>query len=54
MNLDYWGYLMIGGGIILLGLLIFFFGNRLRPLSSHERKRSEEAVRENWGKESVH
>jgi hypothetical protein len=52
-TMDYWGYLLIGGGIVLLGLLIFLFGNRLRPLGPEERRRSEEAARENWGKEKV-
>ena len=51
--IDYWGYLLVGGGIVLLGLLIFFFGDRLRPLAPEERKRSDAAARENWGKEEV-
>lgn len=52
--MDGFGYLLIGGGVILLGLLIFFFGERLRPLSPAERQRSDEAARRNWGKEEVH
>ena len=42
------------GGLVLLGAAIFLFGDRLRPPSRAERKRSEEAARENWSKEKVH
>jgi hypothetical protein len=39
--------------IVILGLAIFY-GMRRRPLSGSERQRSEEAARENWGKENIH
>jgi hypothetical protein len=48
-----WGLIFVGG-LVLLGAAIFLFGDRLRPLSRAERKRSDEAARENWGKEKVH
>ena len=48
-----WGLIFVGG-LVLLGAAIFLFGDRLRPLSRAERKRSEEAARENWGKENLH
>ena len=48
-----WGLIFIGG-LVLLGVAIFLFGDRLRPLNRAERQRSEEAARENWGKEKVH
>ncbi|HEU4518247.1 MAG TPA: hypothetical protein VFS03_01940 [Microvirga sp.] len=48
------GFLLIGLGIVVLGLVIFLFGDRLRPLSGAARKRSDEAARQNWGKEEIH
>jgi hypothetical protein len=48
------GFVLIGIGIVVLGLVIFLFGDRLRPLSGAARKRSEEAARQNWGKEEIH
>jgi Na+/proline symporter len=48
------GFLLIAAAIVVLGLVIFFFGDRLRPLKGTERKRSEEAARQNWGKEEIH
>jgi len=48
----FWGLLFVGA-LVLLGAVMFFFGDRLRPLNRAERKRSEDAARENWGKENV-
>jgi hypothetical protein len=42
------------GALALMGALMFFFGDRLRPLNRAERERSDRAARENWGKENVH
>jgi hypothetical protein len=48
------GLIFAGEGPVLLGAALLVFGPRLRPLSRAERKRSDEAARENWGKEKVH
>jgi hypothetical protein len=48
-----WGLIFVGG-LVLLGAAIVLFGHRLRPLSREERKRSDEAARQNWGKENMH
>jgi hypothetical protein len=47
-----WALIFVGG-LVLLGAAMFFFGDRLRPLNRAERERSEEAARENWGKENM-
>jgi hypothetical protein len=41
-------------GIILLGIVMFVFATRQRRLTASERKASDAAARENWGKENVH
>jgi len=48
-----WGLIFVGA-LVLLGAAVFLFGDRLRPLSRAERKESDAAARENWGKEKVH
>jgi hypothetical protein len=50
---NYGPYLLWGLAIVVLGLVIFLFGDRLRPLKRGERQRSEEAARRNWGKEET-
>jgi hypothetical protein len=47
-----WG-LVIVGGPILLGLIVFFFGQRHRRLTQGEKQASQQAARENWGKEQI-
>lgn len=39
--------------VVVLGVALFFFGTRIRPLSRAQRERSEQAAREKWGKEKV-
>jgi hypothetical protein len=41
-------------GIIVLGLVIFFFATRQRRLKGAERQMSDQAARRNWGKEEIH
>ena len=45
--------LVIVGGPILLGLFLFLYGDLGRKLTRSERKVSEEAAHENWGKEKI-
>lgn len=40
-------------GIVLLGIVLFVFATRQRRLSGAERQASDEAARQNWGKENV-
>ena len=47
-----WALIFVGG-LVLLGAVMFFFGDRLRPLNREERKRSDAAARDNWGKENM-
>jgi hypothetical protein len=41
-------------GIVLLGIVLFVFATRQRRLSPTERRETDKAARENWGKENVH
>jgi hypothetical protein len=47
-----WGILTIAGPIIL-GVLLYYYGARLPPLSRRRREAADRAARENWGKEDV-
>jgi hypothetical protein len=40
-------------GLVVLAAAIFYFGTRQRRLTRAEQKRSDQAARENWGKEKV-
>lgn len=40
-------------GIVLLGIVLFVFATRQRKLSAPQRRQSDKAARENWGKENV-
>jgi hypothetical protein len=46
--------LVIVGGPILLGLAMYFYGDRLPPLTRRQREAGDRAARESWGKEKVH
>jgi hypothetical protein len=48
-----WGLVIIGGPV-LLGLVLFIFGERRRRLTRAEKTIAEQTTRENWGKEEVH
>jgi len=45
--------LVIVGGPLLIGIFMYVFGNRRRRLTAHEREVSDQAARENWGKERI-
>ena len=40
-------------GLVVLAAAIFYFGTRQRRLTRAEQKRSDQAARENWGKEEI-
>ncbi len=40
-------------GIVILGAVLFY-ATRQRRLRGAERERSEQAAKENWGKERIH
>jgi hypothetical protein len=48
-----WGLVIIGGPL-LLGLAMFLFGERRRRLTRAKKTVSEQAARDNWGKEEIH
>ncbi len=48
----FWGLLFVGC-LAVLGGAMFFFGDRRKPLNRAERERSDQAARENWGKENM-
>ncbi|HEY8382230.1 MAG TPA: hypothetical protein VIL09_08780 [Microvirga sp.] len=48
-----WGIILVAT-LVILGLAMYFRGDRMRPLNRAERERSEQGARENWGKEEVH
>jgi hypothetical protein len=45
--------LVIVGAPIMLGLVLYLRGDRQRKLTKAERERTEQATRENWGKEEI-
>jgi cytochrome c-type biogenesis protein CcmH/NrfF len=51
MDAMLWG-LMVVGGPLVLGVVLFLYGQRRRRTQA-ERKVSNEAARENWGKEKI-
>jgi hypothetical protein len=40
-------------GIVILGVVVFFFATRQRRLTPHERARTDKVAHENWGKEEI-
>jgi len=48
-----WGIILVAT-LVILGLAMYFRGDRMRPLNRAERERSEQGARENWGKEEIH
>jgi hypothetical protein len=52
MDAMLWG-LMVVGGPLVLGLVLFLYGQRRRRRTQSERNVSNEAARENWGKEKI-
>jgi len=40
--------------IIVLAIALFIFATRQRRLSAAQRQQTDEAARDNWGKENVH
>jgi hypothetical protein len=40
-------------GIVILGVVIFFFATRQRRLTPRERARTDKVAHENWGKEEI-
>ena len=48
-----WG-LMVVGGPVLLGVVLLIFGRRRKRVSQAEKTLSNEATRQNWGKEKIH
>jgi len=44
----------VGLGPVLLGLALYFYGDRQKPLTKAERDASDKAARDNWGKERIH
>jgi hypothetical protein len=46
--------LVIIGGPVLLGLVMFLYSGRRRRLTSGEKAVSDRVARENWGKEEIH
>jgi hypothetical protein len=52
--LDGWVWaLVIVGGPLLMGILMYVYGSRRRRLSPAEQKVSDEAAHKNWGKERI-
>ncbi len=39
--------------IVILGIVLFVFATRQKRLNASERKVSDQAARDNWGKENV-
>jgi hypothetical protein len=48
-----WGLVIIGGPL-LMGIFLYIFSGRRNRLTPTEKKMSDQAARENWGKERIH
>jgi cytochrome c-type biogenesis protein CcmH/NrfF len=51
MDAMLWGLTVVGGPLVL-GVVLYFYGQRRRRTRA-ERQVSNEAARENWGKENI-
>jgi hypothetical protein len=47
-----WGLVIIGGPL-LLGIFMYIYSGRRKRLTPTEKKMSDQATRENWGKEEI-
>jgi hypothetical protein len=45
--------LVIVGGPLLMGILMYVYGSRRRRLTPTEQKVSDQTAHENWGKERI-